>query len=401
MSESAQNTSGDRAKCDGPIENFIVFAKGMTAKSAATRLQRLASGPDASRFAERLVEEASSGSAHAVTCMGLIGRFGGEPGWRKRLKAVTSPGAASLPSDGLPTTQLASVANGLLLIAPGQALSWIARACLRLKDASATRTALQTLLAEAAPSSFALTGAMADAVGWLEAAGQKVTRGTAARCAEILQQHALRYASSGEAAKPSPLARLAGVADRADMARVVAALVLAQSRHAPAPRANGATPKDQVEKTKGGGSEAGEVSSGPSHGDAKSPEESAGGGTIEQAIAQAAWSEADEALGRALQDMDFLDRSFKKLESAAEGDLAERARKAKDASELVLQWVRQAAHHRNVAALNKVGDRVPFDPAKLDGDAQIGELVKVVKQPVVRGSEPRQVVLVRGEAEVE
>jgi hypothetical protein len=101
--------------------------------------------------------------------------------------------------------------------------------------------------------------------------------------------------------------------------------------------------------------------------------------------------------------MDFLDRSFEKLESAAQGELAERTRKAKDASELVLQWVRQAARHRSVAALSKVGDRVPFDPSKLkvDGDAQIGELVRVVKPPVVRGSEPRQVVLLQGEAEVE
>jgi hypothetical protein len=156
------------------------------------------------------------------------------------------------------------------------------------------------------------------------------------------------------------------------MARLVAALVLAQSGAAPTP-------------------------------DSKPLDEPAGGGNsaIKQAIAQAAWSEADEALGRALQDMDFLDRSFERLESAAQGDVAERARKAKDASELVLQWVRQAAHHRSVAALNKVGDRVPFDPAKLDGDAQIGELVRVVKPPVVRGSEPQQVVLVRGEAEVE
>jgi hypothetical protein len=126
-------------------------------------------------------------------------------------------------------------------------------------------------------------------------------------------------------------------------------------------------------------------------------------GDTETAITQAAWSEADEALGRALQDMPFLDQSFERLESAAEGDLAERAQKAKGASNLVLQWVRQAARLRRVAALNKVGDRVPFDPSRLvvDGGAAIGELVRVVKPPVVRGSEAQQVVLVPGEAEVE
>jgi hypothetical protein len=99
--------------------------------------------------------------------------------------------------------------------------------------------------------------------------------------------------------------------------------------------------------------------------------------------------------------MDFLDRSFAKLESSAEGELADRARRAKDASNLVMQWVRQAARYRSVAALNKVGDHVHFDPAKheLDGDARIGSVVRVVKPAVVRGSEPQQVVLVRGEAE--
>jgi len=168
----------------------------------------------------------------------------------------------------------------------------------------------------------------------------------AKQCADILEQP--------EAAQ-SPLGRLAKLAERADAARLVSALLYAS----PPPRDGGNG----------------------------SPE----------------WSEADEALGRALQDMDFLDRSFAKLESGAEGELADRARRAKDASDLILQWVRQAARYRSVAALNKVGDHVPFDPAKhdIDGDAETGSLVRVVRPAVVRGSEPQQVVLVRGEAEVE
>jgi hypothetical protein len=153
------------------------------------------------------------------------------------------------------------------------------------------------------------------------------------------------------------------------------------------------------------GAKEGDEETGRSSQYAKRVKPPAGGDSsvIERAIAQAAWSEADEALGRALQDMDFLDRSFERLESTAEGELAERARKAKRASNLVLQSVRQAARLRSVATLNKVGDRVPFDPSRLDvdGSAAIGDLVKVVKPAVVRGSEPQQVVLVRGEAKVE
>src|SRR5262245_48504241 len=48
----------------------------------------------------------------------------------------------------------------------------------------------------------------------------------------------------------------------------------------------------------------------------------------------------------------------KKPESSAGGDLADRARHAKDSSDLVMHWVRQAARYRSVAARNKVGDHV-------------------------------------------
>jgi hypothetical protein len=60
-------------------------------------------------------------------------------------------------------------------------------------------------------------------------------------------------------------------------------------------------------------------------------------------IREAAWSEADEALGRALQDTGRLLRSFERLESVVDGEAANHTRRAKGASDLVLQWVRQAA----------------------------------------------------------
>ena len=56
MSKNAQKASGDRAKCDGPVEGFIAFAKALSAPKAAKRLQKLTEGPDAERFAERLVQ---------------------------------------------------------------------------------------------------------------------------------------------------------------------------------------------------------------------------------------------------------------------------------------------------------------------------------------------------------
>jgi hypothetical protein len=353
MSKSAQKVSSDRAKCDGPIEGFVAFAKRLTTPNAAQRLRRLADGPDADRFAERLVREAFGGSTHAATCLGLIGRLGSDRDWAARLQTVEPAGEPPVP-DGLQTKELATVGSGLLVISREKALRWLARAYLRLKTASVARTAVQTLLLDAAPTTHALAAALSDTLGTLESTGLGFTKGLAKQCADTLEQHAKRHADANPEAAQSPLARLAKLADRADSARLVSAL----------------------------------LSAGPP------PADGGGNGSAE-------WSEADEALGRALQDMDFLDRSFAKLKSSTEGEFADRARRAKDASDLVMQWVRQAARYRSVAALNKVGDHVPFDPAKheFDGDAQIGSVVRVVRPAVVRGSEPQQVVLVRGEAE--
>jgi hypothetical protein len=206
----------------------------------------------------------------------------------------------------------------------------------------------------------------------MEARGQRITPGIAARSIDAIEKHALRFAAASH--RSEPLARLAKIATRTDAARLVSALFLAQSRTATA------------------------------NTDASCPSNTADSGVLRRtAIAEAAWSDADEALGRALQDLDFVDRSFERLESAAVGELADRARRAMGASNLVLQWVRQAARHRSVALLNKVGDRVPFDPAihELNGEAGSGELVRIVKPTVVRGTEPKQVVLVRGEAELD
>jgi hypothetical protein len=120
-------------------------------------------------------------------------------------------------------------------------------------------------------------------------------------------------------------------------------------------------------------------------------------------IREAAWSDADEAIGRALRDMDVLDRSFERLESAVDGEAAEHTRRAKGASNLVLQWVRQAAHQRRIKALNSVGERVQFNPVyhDLGDDAAPGDYVRVVKPSIVRGSGEQQIVLIRGEVELD
>src|SRR5262249_34065759 len=137
--------------------------------------------------------------------------------------------------------------------------------------------------------------------------GIRFTKGMAKQCVDMLEQHVRWDTAAGPEPAQSPLGRLAKIVERADAAPLVSALLYA-----------GAPP--------------------PGDGGNGSPE----------------WSEADEALGRALQDMDFLDRSFAKLESGAEGELADRAGRAKDASDLILQWVRQAARlgHRDSSPIS-------------------------------------------------
>ena len=120
-------------------------------------------------------------------------------------------------------------------------------------------------------------------------------------------------------------------------------------------------------------------------------------------IREAAWSDADEALGRALRDWGALDRSFERLESVVDGEAAERTRRAKNASNFVLQWVQQAAYKRSIKALNSVGERVQFDPVyhDLQDDAEPGDYVRVVTPSIVRGDGAQQIVLLRGEVELD
>jgi hypothetical protein len=66
---------------------------------------------------------------------------------------------------------------------------------------------------------------------------------------------------------------------------------------------------------------------------------------------------------------------------------ADRTRRAKNASNFVLQWVQQAAHKRSIKALNSAGRRVQFNPLyhRLGEDAGPGDYVRVVKPSIVRG----------------
>lgn len=124
--------------------------------------------------------------------------------------------------------------------------------------------------------------------------------------------------------------------------------------------------------------------------------------TQQSLLKEAAWSEADQALARALQDSGRLARSLEKLESAAGGDSARQLASVRGASNLVLQWVRQAARLRNMECKTAMGDVTAFDPELHEShEAEPGERVRILKPTVMRSNGSQQAVVLRGEVELE
>jgi hypothetical protein len=72
------------------------------------------------------------------------------------------------------------------------------------------------------------------------------------------------------------------------------------------------------------------------------------------------------------------------------------------ASNLVLQWVRQAARLRNLECLGTFGDSTAFDPVFHDShDAALGDRVRILKPAIVRANGSQRSVILRGEVERE
>jgi hypothetical protein len=117
-------------------------------------------------------------------------------------------------------------------------------------------------------------------------------------------------------------------------------------------------------------------------------------------IATAAWSEADEALGEALQAIPRVQRSIDKLEAVCDAAQAEQARQARRATNLVFQAVRHAARKRELWLGSEPGAHAIFDPVQYYSDDHLsyGEQVRVVKPPVIRGQGTASVVVRIGEA---
>jgi hypothetical protein len=116
---------------------------------------------------------------------------------------------------------------------------------------------------------------------------------------------------------------------------------------------------------------------------------------------EAAWSEADEALGQALQDMPVFTKAIEALQQASTADLDGLVKRTSAAAKLVLQSVRHAGRKRELALVMDAGSETAFDPAihRSDQDPTPGDRVRIRKPPVIRGLANAGVVVLLGEVE--
>jgi hypothetical protein len=121
-----------------------------------------------------------------------------------------------------------------------------------------------------------------------------------------------------------------------------------------------------------------------------------------QHIQDAAWSEADEALGQALQDIPVLMKAIDALSQGAPKELNGLVKRTSGAAKLVLQSVRHAGRKRELSVATDAGSETSFDPVmhRSDEAPQPGDRVRVRKPPIVRGPEDARVVVLLGEVEL-
>lgn len=123
---------------------------------------------------------------------------------------------------------------------------------------------------------------------------------------------------------------------------------------------------------------------------------------IEQDAADAAWSDAENALAMSLQDLPTFSVRSKKLNGELPEDLKFVFEQVELAAEGVFQNVKLVASKRGLQTLYERGEEVGFDADLFDCDEDVddGETVIVKKQPIVKIKGDNRFVLARGFAEL-
>src|SRR5258706_15335336 len=260
-------------KCDAPAKDFVAFAKGLTLARGAPSLAKLIADPAADRFGNRLLSEALSGEAHAGTCLVLVGHLVNQTFWLAKLRSSDAAGCPPSP-DQIPAAGVEAASRALCAIYPGEAVPWIALAYLTRKGSPKLRSSLQSILVEAASTPGALLEGLSRAAEALEAAGEKIPRSAIERSVAAIEASVAGDSTSRGQPTLNGIARLSGLASRTELVRLVTALSVLPSL------GQGATV----------------------HGDAIGAPGDAAAPRTEDVIGEAAWSQADEALARALQN---------------------------------------------------------------------------------------------------
>jgi hypothetical protein len=360
---SKRKTIDYRAKCEAPVEQFVTFAKGLTGPRGLNSLRTLAANPEAEHFAKRLLEEAFSGQVHAVTCMSLVGQFSQDSFWADRFRSCNVTGYPPSPQQLRPK-DVEPVGRALITVFPDAAIAWIALGYLTMKGAMAPRAAVQKLLIEVAPAPDALFDALARALEAIEAEGQKVAKSVASRAIEaIVAFTALRYPNAHQQSPENSIARLAGIATRSETIRLVAAFLSVS-----APIATVRTDKPEL------GNEASE--------------------RADDVIAEAAWSQADDALARALQNAAALTHA---LDQTGAADSVVRGH-----AEILAQSVDSTAAKRELELEGVIGETARYDPgAHHADDLGLGSesVVRITVPAVAQGRKTWRKIIRKAEIE--
>lgn len=118
-------------------------------------------------------------------------------------------------------------------------------------------------------------------------------------------------------------------------------------------------------------------------------------------VADAAWSSADEALARSLQDLPSFERALRRHRDGASTDVTKALEQVRLAAGLVFQHLELAASQRGLKVKYERAQRVDFDPVEFDSDVapSPGEKVEVLKSPIVKKVGENALVVIRGLAE--
>ena len=115
-------------------------------------------------------------------------------------------------------------------------------------------------------------------------------------------------------------------------------------------------------------------------------------------MAEAAWSESETRLAMALQAMPAFGARFGALEKLLAGENEAALKQVSLSAENVFQNLRMAAAKRGLEPLHERGAEVGFDAVYFEAteDMDDGEDALVMKQPIIRMRDGKEIVVLRG-----